>query len=1156
MSYGFNEGVLRSTTQPLVDSGRSWVSTMTNVLGLSNHKFPHNPVNETPAETMPIQRALEGKNNHIPATLISMMVSANPVLLQLFPVKRTNTLTTEFETLDFPKEFALETAPGSAPAYPTFATGKRSVTCSMYQFGATTTFQELRHAEGLTIWYGKLITMCNAFIEIAEMSVVQALLEVPSYFAEYFIKTGLHEIDLARAGRMHDLFFDVLRRRQNGFAELVNAVRDDMQNSASIVPTDMLIGVGIAGLAITKLHTEFYRNGPGAAENAVKLTDAFPEVYDGIRVIKVRPLNYREKLLKINLLERQLETGQFFAIDHFHSSALLGSYNTNWLTIGFFSMDTDDWDYIGIQKAIHHSGRFHKGDGRLVKYHHTLAADARNICGKIGVPFTNQVDMFIYDAGRGAQGNNFRVTTVFGQMEDWALTDATVKHTSITIENYLRRTVNKEGFDALEAISTGLDAIAELYEKRLDEDDTNFLKAALAQGNGLFGVPELTNALIGTRKAYRPAGYGTAAGFFEIAKANSESKGGQNDGFIDPVLVRVAQQFVKASKRFYHALRVLFPCDHIVLDPKSAPLAFEPSTPSGVSANEHKAIISLFHNIVDSNKLTLAYKGAVRNKAPLPLADLSARKFGWLPPALAHAPEGLYNRFTDQIELDKLAASFKTSLFGQRYSEYKNRSRAGGRGSRVVASSDVDNTAIAPLKFAQFLENELLEDKPYQNARLLARVTAAVDRPDTTPVEINDDALNALRGPEGLLQGETPVPDGSQKASAGLAVSAAELKRADVVGMEFTSPYNTSGTMSAVDAAKVDSSLRNDNILRTAFHVQSRSGARSMQSQQFSPANLPPVFAQSLLTEPIAGELLINDTIAGRFKAAAADQNWLLRVAQQMLILAPICLQNLDAMCDYNVLPPVAIVLEQPFRMYRTSTVIFLSRPSASSIGNVLIFDPDTTTGYDAIGKRLMVNTTIYMGAIAPDCKNWYVAHDVAVVGYDGGENAKMFDLGRERLFDNLHLLSRDGPSILPFMVPAGSCIGKNPHVRVPPHHNIRGFRSAAYYQANSRDRDMEYMNKPMHPSAAFYTGLQALYKLGMTGEWKFHKSRTAHNTETHQGLTLIFNPHTGQHDRVILPQDVFGTAVHPKCAENRLSTVVSDYKEMNYEQRTFTISA
>lgn len=1154
MSYASRESVLRSTTQPLTNSGANALASLTQVLGVTNMNYVHNPDEENPAEVMGLQRALEGKNAYVGFSLISMMTSANPALLQLFPVKRTNTLTHEYNYIDFPKEFAVETSPGSAPGYPTFAKSKRTATLTMYQFGATTTFQELRHSEGLMIWYGKLITLAISFTEVAESLVVQCLLDTPSYYAEYFIKSGKHEIDLSRAGRLHDLFFDILHRRENGMAELIDAVRSDMQNSRSIVPTDMLISEGIATLSVTKLHTEYYRHGPGAAENAVKLTDAFPAVYDGIRITKVRSLDFREKRLHINLLERHVQIGQNFALDHFHPSADMSQWTTNWLTIAVFSMETDDWAYIGIKEAIDHSGRFDRADGRLSKHHYRLAADPRGVCKRANVPITkdNRIDMFIYETRTpNTQESTFHVATVFGHMEKWALSEEAVERTGATIVNYLRRTV---GDDALNTIGIGLDNINELYERSLTAADVQALENALGANVGRYGVPAIP-----ANPPAVPAGYGTVAGYHEIAQTAP-------GGALSASLVAQAQAFVKAAKKFYRALLALFPCDHIALDGKSAPSAY---FPEGTSQNsEFAAVLALFQNIVDSNKLTLGRVEAVARTTPT-IAEIStvitnstaANAFGR---ALGEVPLDVYNKFNTQAKLAAFATAFAESRFARLYGEGLQVARR-GRGARVAgaASTDMDGAAgAAPVSFEKFLELELPKGTDYQNGRLLSQVVALVtSSPGELPTAIDAATLEAWRGAAAAPANTTA---GRFKAS-GLAVSLDALLGAPPNQLAFVSPYGDGSGQTAAqakllttaDAKKMgDGSGANANILRAAFHVQSKARGRpgaleSDKPRGFSTSALPPSFAQAQFTDIAGNEVVINQNLHQRFEAAARHADWVVRVAQQMLVLAPICLQTMHSMCKNHVMPPVAVLLEQPWRRYRTSTGILVSKPSQGDLGNVLVLDPDCTVGYNAIGKNMMANVTMYMGAIAMDCQNWYVAHDIAVVGYDGGETAKLFDLSQQNLLSTLGSLKADSPSILPFMEPAGSIADKNSVCKVPSSHNIRGYRSAAYYQANSVERNMEFAYKPMHPSAAFYTSYLELHKLAATtDDWKFHQNRATFNTETHRGLSLVYDVNTRQLDRVVMPQDHFKTAVYPGCKENRMSTLANHYKDMNYESR------
>jgi len=1197
MSYVSQQGILQSQTQPLVGAGVSAVAAMTRVLGVTNVQYPHNPDDANPVETLSIQRILEGKNEYNGFSIISMMESANPVLLQLFPMKPTNTLTHIQEFYDFPKEFAVETAPGSAPGYSKSAKTQKSYTLTQYRFGAKTTLQELRTEEGMFVWYGKLIVLAIAFIEVAEMLVIKCLLEVPTYYAEYYVKTGQHEIDLARAGRMKDMFFDILHRRENGMAELVNVVRDDMSGSRRIKPTHLIISEMVGGLSITKRHIEYYRNGPGAAENAVKLADAFPSNFDGIEIVKVRALNYREKQLNINLLERNnVQIGQNFCIDNFYIGVDLAKYTSAWMTIAFFSMETNNWAYVGLEEAINACGRFHRGDGNLQQWHYNLAKNWRTMTSQANVPIIdNRVDMFIYEARNPATGEStFEVATVWGQMERWALSEGAIDRSSITIANYFQRTVESAAPGALADLGAGLENITELHEKTLTPADVKFISAAAKLPNGKFGVPSITSVLaaadgnttirdtVGAN--YKPAGYGTVPGYFEIAEGA--------DG-LDATLVAQARAFKKAAMAFHKAAQALFGKNHIAVDPRYAPSVFKPSGAIETQqVQTYLSVINLFQNIVDSNKLAISKpeqsrqdkftdaptREALAANANAPRTEKAdaANPLAFIPAGVARTefrallentralPTAIAENFFSTAQSAAFQDEYKKSPFAQSYAAYLRTPRP-GRG-RSVVSGDLEAPLGGPAvaadrEFKKFVETELSSDRNTgnQSARLLSRVVAAVKNNDR--VEVNDDLLKAWRGSADQQEASlftrdaagNIVPDATSNTPTALSVS---LASATDVAIDFVSPFNNGTKLDKKAKATKDGSGVNNDLLRTAYHIQSKVRLPSAPASTQKSMGLmqPPTFASREFTDVVGGDIVINTTIVDRFRHAADKPSWLLRVAEQLLLLAPISRETLLSFVHKNVMPPVAFLLEQAWRRYRTVSGIFLSKPAAPNVlGNVLIMDPACTTGIDAIRADWMMNVSMYMGAAPIDCQNWYVAHDIAVSGYDGGETATLYDLSHRDILNHVMSGSRDGPSIMAFMVPAGSTTDKYSPVKIPPTHDIRGYRNQAYYQANSKERNSIYANQPMHPSAPFYTTWLQLNNITTfdTRHWKdFQVNRALMNTTTHRGLQLIIDTHTQQHDRVIMPQDQFGTSVYPGCRDLRLSLLPEQYKEMNYEAR------
>jgi hypothetical protein len=220
--------------------------------------------------------------------------------------------------------------------------------------------------------------------------------------------------------------------------------------------------------------------------------------------------------------------------------------------------------------------------------------------------------------------------------------------------------------------------------------------------------------------------------------------------------------------------------------------------------------------------------------------------------------------------------------------------------------------------------------------------------------------------------------------------------------------------------------------------------------------------------------------------------------------------------------------------------------------------DPDAHFGRNAIRKDVMLNASMYMGVGLTDSRNWYVSQDTAVVGYDGGENTKFFDPNPGKWnIEHLSNLQKESPSMLCFMEPAGCLVGRDSQLKVPPTHDIRGFRDAAYYQGNSVHRQSQWVSQAMHPSALFYTTLMKLNKLGTATveDWAtYYRPRSTFNTTTHQGHQWVLNPHTGQlGEKCIMSQDQFKDSVYPGCRDLRLSFLPRHYKKMDYESKAIS---
>ena len=220
-----SQGLLNRQTAPLVRAGSDSLKAIAALLGAGQQAFKFTPDHVRSTETFTLQRLAEGRPDYIGFSITTAMQSSNAVMFELMPMMRTEAISFIHEYYSFPKELAIATPAQAPPSYVEVEKSERSFTLERYALGATTTVQELRTSEGQFIFRGKLITVAVAFIDVAELLAIDALLTIPSLYAQYYIESGQHPIDLQRTGRMTDLYWDILRSRDNGASELFSLVK-------------------------------------------------------------------------------------------------------------------------------------------------------------------------------------------------------------------------------------------------------------------------------------------------------------------------------------------------------------------------------------------------------------------------------------------------------------------------------------------------------------------------------------------------------------------------------------------------------------------------------------------------------------------------------------------------------------------------------------------------------------------------------------------------------------------------------------------------------------------------------------------------------------------------------------------------------------------
>jgi len=1153
MSRVGHPGTLRTAEAPLVASGDNQLRALARVIGVNQQNYQFDADQVRSVEKYTLQHLAEGKPQYIGSTITSAMQSANASILEVMPMIEAEGITFRHQYYEFVRELAVETPAQAPPNYLEVQESETEATLTRHAIGITTSVQELRTSKGQFFFMGKLIQATVAFVEQAELHAMRALLEQPSFYARYYAARGQYELDLARAGRIKDEYWDILRRSDNGFFELADLVKQDF-SMRNLTPSHVIIPEGVRSIiSNSDLRTEYYRRGNDAAANAEQLGDSIGETLAGLRIVTVRAYDYEKKDLRIEPLNRRAIIGAHFRMDHFWPNCDLARFCSAYQEIEVFSMDNDEFERIDLETAIHASGRF-DAEGRLHDWHADLVGGWSHYTNpnRRSVPIhANEYDMFIYTSV-GSDGQRVaNVAALWGHMEEWALDDDTVKRTATTIANYVRRNVPQA---ALNAIAAGIADIDELYELPWSAADLAY--ATSSPGVGRFGAPRLVpNSAIGA--GYKPRGYGSVAGYMELASA----AGNPAFAYVDQQMAGRAAAFKNAAAQLHRAFAELFDAgSHPALSPKLVSQIFR-SGSGTKNAGRINSMLNFFQNIVDQNKAALYITGVAAGAAPagLVVVDLaddspyqgvtSALREAGTVPAVARA-------FGSQAAVDEFEARFEQSTFARRYTKYLSNKRS--------VSDDADDGAVFDEQatvLARFVTNEVFtrEDSAEQLA-LLDKAVRYVDQ-GKAPRSIAAETLDAWASDTAAAQRGQVEAAAGERVAVGLTASIDALNESEdavKVAVAIQSPLNPGQVLrlDALDAdaiAALDGSGSNDNLLRTTIFSGAKNvgagvrgaptAAGSAMPRGFD-GGLQPTFAADEFVDVVGSERVVNNNIVDRFRRAASTSDWLLRVSTQMFLTAPILHQTLDAFVRNDIALPVAFLVEQFNRRYETASFIYLAQNPAAPVGNVYHLDFDVHVGRDAIRKDIMYHISGYLGAVVSDVRRYFVAHDVVVVGYDGGENTVPFD---QSTFNpkGLGQLPRKGPSLLFFMVPAGSLVGKA-EGKTPLVHDIRGYSDQI---GNSRSAS-QYQDRPFHKSALYYTtklGLEQITRPTQEDWYRFDRAPATFNTVTAQGFQRVIDPDSRNFILHINSHDPFKNSVYPGARKLRESKLPQHYRANVY---------
>jgi len=270
-------------------------------------------------------------------------------------------------------------------------------------------------------------------------------------------------------------------------------------------------------------------------------------------------------------------------------------------------------------------------------------------------------------------------------------------------------------------------------------------------------------------------------------------------------------------------------------------------------------------------------------------------------------------------------------------------------------------------------------------------------------------------------------------------------------------------------------------------------------------------------------------------------------LAAVSVLVAPITINTIQSWYDNNVAIPLDILGERPFRRYETASAIFAA--GGESLGEIAWAKFDVHVSSNANTKEFSGNASIWGCAIVKREERYFIAEDVLVCGYHGGESLVPFSArgGGDRDFRpaTVHM---SPASVFYFMVPAGSLRGRN---AVPRTHDIRGRFDDTLVDGrlNAATRSA-IEGKPHYPSALYYNMVYQFRDLNTVTEedLDYFKLQGRHdNTVTHQTMQWMWNPKSGEWDRPILNTDHFGVNIYEGHGDLRTMGRAKHYEDAGY---------
>ena len=1189
-----------------VSKGDRTLSNLLPILGPPQQPLDFNVEDRMSHERWPVEKLFEGKQIYLENALSTMVKRThNPFVTNLImPLKYYNGITFIWTKWHGNRTLPAQTPVGAPPERVTQQRTRFRSTMNRYELGFVVNAETLDNPEGEFALALDLATVGVAFGDMFEQLGLTALLQRKNYHRERLRKFHEPYGNAADLFAWEKTFWDIIRKDPTGrgFYTLAEEVKKAQRE---IISSDVIVPEGVKSLlAAGSGNQDYYIFGDGARGNVRYGADNIgTSVATGLRVHVVREITIDKDGIRVAPLHRVKTIGDHFRLEDY-TDCRPEEYRSCARTIKVFDMSESYGTFkpVDFLSALRHTERFEDaGNGSLlVKRHADLARNVQSkaVQAQLNLKHPNNpaldgfADMFLY---KDAENTKYLVAKVLGQTEEQGIPYDAFRKSAETIAV---RIVDTAGPGIRSRIAAGLNLINRIYGKKIERGDLELLaviadEAAAAAAEAPAVVAQASpNVLPGNEfgshdldafnsptfnlpeaGGYLPPGFGSVAGLYTIASADSNSRIGKAIG---EDTRRVADHFTQAVDTLFSALSPLFANEHMAFTGEHVPTHFKSSFADGSrAAIATNAKIAFAQNLLDSSKAPLWYNGASSSAGShsqsadlgTPLADAiagveseaEALVLNAVRTALADsATPASRAAFSTSQSIAAFRQQYENSGFASAYSRYMTQ-RTSDAGSRNAAKNNKSFELFATSYLTDMLAGG--DSSMSALASVVNGVVGVVSRGETISANRIEGQLASWATNPAPVRASN-VHSGASAASAPgsvltrLTVSPSALARALVKHPEhattwaLSSPISTNDVVNLSDHRAVsDAESMSKSSLVTLFaHSASspfsyggelRAGAkRSRDAYAHSgvlPANVP---LDILGTKPAD----VNANFEGRFNRASAERDVLVNIGIKLLLLAPITYDTFERLYNADVRVPVSILGERPLRRYEAASCIFAA--GGEQLGEIAWSKYDVHLSSNAMTKDFEGNASIWAAAVVKREERYFLAEDVLVTGYLGGESLKPFTAETFRP----EQLDRNSQSVFFFLVPYGSLRGSEAVQRT---HDIRGFYAPDLIEQRLTESARGLVvDRPHYPSALYY---QQVYKFGRLRTISvddadyFKVDGRTDNTITHQTMQWLWHHKNDKWDDAIMNTDHFGPNIYEGHGDLRVMGISKHYKDAGY---------